>query len=95
MPGSPHAIQAGARLDRLPIGTFHRRILWLIGLGMVLDASDIYIAGGIPGVAACLSGAMLLMATTVIALGRETSNRALEDMETPLPPSIAIQARSI
>lgn len=49
MPGTPQAIQAGARLDRLPIGTFHRRILWLIGLGMFLDACDIYLAGGILG----------------------------------------------
>ena len=40
---------AGARLDRLPIGSFHRRILWLIGLGMFLDACDIYLAGGVLG----------------------------------------------
>ena len=49
MPGITRSIQAGARLDRLPIGTFHRRILWLIGLGMFLDACDIYIAGGVLG----------------------------------------------
>ena len=42
-------INAGARLDRLPVGTFHRRLLWLIGLGMFLDACDIYIAGGVLG----------------------------------------------
>lgn len=42
-------INAGARLDRLPIGAFHRRVLWLIGLGMFLDACDIYSAGGILG----------------------------------------------
>ena len=40
---------AGARLDRLPIGSFHRRILWLVGLGMFLDACDIYLAGGVLG----------------------------------------------
>ena len=40
---------AGARLDRLPIGSFHRRVLWLIGLGMFLDACDIYLAGGVLG----------------------------------------------
>ncbi len=40
---------AGARLDRLPIGTFHRRVLWLVGLGMFLDACDIYLAGGVLG----------------------------------------------
>lgn len=49
MPGITRSIQAGARLDRLPIGTFHRRILWLIGLGMFLDACDVYIAGGVLG----------------------------------------------
>lgn len=42
-------INAGARLDRLPIGPFHRRILLLIGLGMFLDACDIYLAGGVLG----------------------------------------------
>lgn len=39
----------GARLDRLPAGRFHRRILWLIGLGMFFDAFDIYLAGGVLG----------------------------------------------
>ena len=40
---------AGARLDRLPIGSFHRRVLWLVGLGMFLDACDIYLAVGVLG----------------------------------------------
>ncbi len=40
---------AGARLDRLPVGSFHRRVLWLVGLGMFLDACDIYLAGGVLG----------------------------------------------
>ncbi len=35
--------------DRLPIGSFHRRVLWLVGLGMFLDACDIYLAGGVLG----------------------------------------------
>lgn len=42
-------INAGARLDRLPVGSFHRRLLTLIGLGMFLDACDIYLAGGVLG----------------------------------------------
>lgn len=42
-------INAGARLDRLPVGRFHHRIMWLIGLGMFLDACDIYLAGGVLG----------------------------------------------
>ncbi|AXF14385.1 MFS transporter [Paraburkholderia caledonica] len=40
---------AGARLDRLPISRFHRRVLWLIGAGMFLDSFDIYLAGGVLG----------------------------------------------
>ena len=36
---------AGARLDRLPIGPFHYRIMWLIGIGMFFDGFDIYVAG--------------------------------------------------
>ncbi len=42
-------INAGARLDRLPVGSFHHRLLTLIGLGMFLDACDIYLAGGVLG----------------------------------------------
>ena len=42
-------INAGARLDRLPICGFHWRILTLIGAGMFLDAFDIYLAGGVLG----------------------------------------------
>jgi MFS transporter, putative metabolite:H+ symporter len=42
-------LYAGARLDRLPISGFHRRILWLIGGGMFLDSFDIYLAGGVLG----------------------------------------------
>ena len=36
-------VNAGARLDRLPMSGFHRRILWLIGIGMFFDGFDIYI----------------------------------------------------
>ena len=47
---SPRAnVSAGARLDRLPICSFHWRILALIGAGMFLDAFDIYLAGGVLG----------------------------------------------
>ena len=38
---------AGARLDRLPISRFHRRILGLIGAGAFLDACDVYLAGAV------------------------------------------------
>ena len=43
------SIVAAARLDRLPISKFHHRILWLIGLGMFFDTSDIYLAGAVLG----------------------------------------------
>jgi MFS transporter, putative metabolite:H+ symporter len=40
-------VNAGARLDRLPIARFHWRILGLIGAGAALDAFDIYLAAGV------------------------------------------------
>jgi MFS transporter, putative metabolite:H+ symporter len=43
------AVNAGARLDRLPISSFHRRIMWLIGIGMFFDGFDIYLAGNVLG----------------------------------------------
>lgn len=42
-------VNAGARLDRLPISRFHWRILSLIGGGMFLDAFEIYLAGSVLG----------------------------------------------
>src|SRR3954462_1383103 len=41
------AVNAGARLDRLPVGSFHYRIFWLVGAGMFFDGYDLYIAGGV------------------------------------------------
>jgi MFS transporter, putative metabolite:H+ symporter len=38
---------AGARLDRLPICSFHYRLLMLIGIGLLIDSFDIYIQGAI------------------------------------------------
>lgn len=43
----PLTASAGARLDRLPIGPFHYRIMWLIGVGMFFDGFDIYVAGAV------------------------------------------------
>ena len=45
----PTKINAGARLDRLPISSFHRRIMWLIGVGMFFDGFDIYVAATVLG----------------------------------------------
>src|SRR5579875_2861031 len=42
-------LNAAQRLDRLPISSFHWRILRLIGYGMFLDAFDVYLAGGVLG----------------------------------------------
>jgi putative MFS transporter len=38
------AVNAGARLDRLPISSFHYRIFWLVGAGMFFDGYDLYVA---------------------------------------------------
>jgi putative MFS transporter len=43
-------VNAGGRLDRLPIGAFHYRIMILIGIGMFFDGFDIYLAGTVLGV---------------------------------------------
>jgi len=40
-------VNAGARLDRLPISLFHYRIFWLVGAGMFFDGYDLYVAGGV------------------------------------------------
>jgi putative MFS transporter len=42
-------VNAGARLDRLPMSTFHKRIMWLIGIGMFFDGFDIYVASTVLG----------------------------------------------
>jgi MFS transporter, putative metabolite:H+ symporter len=42
-------VNAGARLDRLPISAFHRRIVTLIGIGMFFDGYDVYVAATVIG----------------------------------------------
>jgi MFS transporter, putative metabolite:H+ symporter len=44
------SVNSGSRLDRLPIGPFHRRIMLLVGIGMFFDGFDIYLAGSVLGV---------------------------------------------
>jgi putative MFS transporter len=44
-------VNAGARLDRLPIAPFHYRVFGLIGAGMFFDGYDLYIAGPVLGAA--------------------------------------------
>lgn len=42
-------VNAGARLDRLPVSKFHRRIVTLIGIGMFFDGYDVYVAASVLG----------------------------------------------
>ncbi len=46
---TPGERMIAARLDRLPILPFHRRLLVLIGAGMFFDSFDIYLAGSVLG----------------------------------------------
>jgi putative MFS transporter len=43
------SVSAGARLDRLPVSAFHRRVFALVAIGMFFDGFDIYIAGTVLG----------------------------------------------
>ena len=43
------SVNAGARLDRLPLSSFHHRILMLIGIGMFFDGFDVYVAATVLG----------------------------------------------
>jgi MFS transporter, putative metabolite:H+ symporter len=42
-------VNAGPRLDRLPISRFHRQIVTLIGIGMFFDGYDVYVASSVLG----------------------------------------------
>lgn len=41
------AVNAGARMDNLPVSTFHRRVIWLVGLGMFFDSFDNTLSGSV------------------------------------------------
>src|SRR5262245_7278259 len=41
------SVNAAARLDRLPISPFHRRVLLLIGAGTFFDSFDVYLGGSV------------------------------------------------
>jgi len=72
----PTLVTAGARLDRLTIGSFHHRIFWLVG------ASAAY---QLPGVIGLLIALMLVQIAAVWAWGVELRKRALEDMLAAQP----------
>lgn len=40
-------VNSGPRLDRLPLSRFHLKILGLIAAGALIDAFDVYLAGGV------------------------------------------------
>jgi MFS transporter, putative metabolite:H+ symporter len=42
---NPTSVHAGARLDRLPIGRFHRRLFALVSAGLFFDVFDLSIGG--------------------------------------------------
>jgi MFS transporter, putative metabolite:H+ symporter len=42
-------VNAGARLDRLPISSFHRRVFFLIAAGMFFDGYDLYVGAPVLG----------------------------------------------
>ena len=42
-------VNAAGRLDRLPLSSFHRRIMLLVGTGMFFDGFDIYVAATVLG----------------------------------------------
>jgi putative MFS transporter len=46
---SASSVQSGARLDRLPVSGFHKRIFWLIGAGMFFDGYDLYVGTSVLG----------------------------------------------
>src|SRR5947209_18502615 len=43
------SVQTGARLDRLPTSSFHKRIFFLIGAGMFFDGYDLYVGTNVLG----------------------------------------------
>jgi MFS transporter, putative metabolite:H+ symporter len=59
-PAAAPSVQSGARLDRLQISSFHKRIFWLIGAGMFFDGYDLYVGTGVLG--ATLAGGFSTLA---------------------------------
>lgn len=42
-----NGVQAAARLDRMPLSSFHRRVMVLIGAGLLIDALEMQIGGAV------------------------------------------------
>ena len=67
------SVNAGARLDRLPISRFHRRVFALVGIGMFLDGFDIYLASTVIGATlktgfATMEQSALFVASTFVGM---------------------------
>ncbi len=61
----------GTRMDRLPLGRFHRRLLALIGAGLFLDGFELYLTAGVLG---ALTRSGWSNMTTTRASSRRTSS---------------------
>lgn len=61
-------VNAGGRLDRLPISSFHYRIFWLIAAGMFFDGYDLYVAAAVLGAAVHSHFSTLAQAPEFISL---------------------------
>ncbi len=73
-------VNAAARLDRLPIGPFHRRVLRLVGMGMFFDSFDNSMMAGVlaalvaSGVSTLAMNATFISATFVgLTIGAATA----------------------
>ena len=62
-------VNAGARLDRLPISSFHIRIMCLIGAGMFFDGYDLYVGTSVLGATVQSKFATLNQVPQFISLG--------------------------
>jgi MFS transporter, putative metabolite:H+ symporter len=67
------SVNAGPRLDRLPISRFHRRVFALVGIGMFLDGFDIYLASTVIGTTlktgfATMEQSALFVASTFVGM---------------------------
>jgi putative MFS transporter len=67
------SVNAGPRLDRLPISRFHRRVFALVGIGMFLDGFDIYLAATVLGATlqsnfATMEQAALFVSSTFVGM---------------------------
>jgi hypothetical protein len=78
------SINAGARLDRLPISSFHYRIFWLIAAGMFFDGYDLYIAGPVLGAAAATKFSTLAQKRLVPVADLRRDDLGLADGFVPL-----------